>query len=144
MKDVDAIKLIVEQYHQRLDFKSITVTPVTDEVLKGMLLVCNNTKHIEQRIDWYDDEEDLDRNIWIDVEGEGYGWIWVDKPMDTWHELIKRELNKYYDLKKTQIREREETVLIVTTTNESIYHYIERDSLKRDTIYRFSNDELYF
>lgn len=25
---------------------------------------------------WYDDEDNPDRNNWIDIEGMGYGWLW--------------------------------------------------------------------
>lgn len=141
MKDIDAIECAKIEF-TNLGAKSIIVEKVTESILSNMLEKCDNTKHMEERREYYDDEEDLAHNTWIDVEGEGYGWIWSDKPKEEWHTLLRNLLLEFIKRKESQIDEADEYVVIVETNNTTIYHFVERESSLRDTIYTFSDDEI--
>ena len=39
---------------------------------------------------WYDDPENPDINIWIDIEGMGYGWLWANNILTNHFEFFQR------------------------------------------------------
>lgn len=45
---------------------------------KTMKKYLNQFKYIETHKLWYDDSDHPNFNNWIDVEGIGYGWLWVN------------------------------------------------------------------
>lgn len=53
-------------------------------------------KYIDVCEYWYDDEERLDVNNWIDVEGMGYGWIWCGNWLRSHSKMLQRlAIRKY-------------------------------------------------
>lgn len=143
MNDSKAIEEVKERYldnYYKIDYLESKQT--TLNTLQELLNICDRTKHMEQRIEWYTDEKQPDWNNWIDVDGEGYGWIWLKGTEETWHSMLKEKLLDYIETKKEIIAERNENVVFITTENKIIYHFIERESSKCDTIYTFSDDEI--
>lgn len=137
-------KWYLEEWYLKDNLKSLDVEKVTSSTLDELLSTCNKTKHIEERWELYDDEVDPERNTWIDVEGEGYGWAWLskkDKPRK-WHGIIKELLMHYIEQKKQNLSQSEEYVIRINTDVKMIYHFIERESEMRDIVYTFSNDEI--
>lgn len=45
---------------------------------KTMKKYLNSFKYIDVTEFWYDDISCPNRNTWVDVEGIGYGWIWLN------------------------------------------------------------------
>ncbi|MGX5609673.1 hypothetical protein ACWKTZ_25190 [Bacillus cereus] len=142
MLNQNAIETVKNNYSNTYGVQFIQIEQVNETTLKNMLTACDSKKHMEEIINWYTDEEDNTYNNWVDVEGEGYGWLWVDKPEDKWHEILRDSLLKYIENKKQHIIENIEYVIIVSTEIKTIYHFVERESSMRDVIYTFSNEEL--
>ena len=44
---------------------------------KTMKKCLNCFKYIDTHEYWYDEPDDPDYNTWFDVEGIGYGWLWL-------------------------------------------------------------------
>ncbi|MGV4321205.1 hypothetical protein [Bacillus mojavensis] len=144
MKNETATKKVKELYVNN-SAKSVSVVKISEAVLKDVLSVCDSKKHMEERIEWYDDEDNHERVNWIDVEGEGYGWLWLNEENDEskWHGLLKKSLQRFVDRKRNDLNEDSEYVIIVNTEEgDVIYHFIERDNLMCDTIYTFSDNEI--
>lgn len=144
MKDVEALDSVKQAYVKWKDIKSIDVHVVTKETLEDMLSTCETLKHMEERVEFYDDEDEPNYNNWIDVEGEGYGWKWLHVPEEKWHAVLKESMLAYMKEKREQILNREEKVVVVITETQTIYHFIERKASLKDTIYTFSNEEIYY
>lgn len=148
MLDTKAIEKVKEWYlndwHLKDNIQSLTVEKVTTTTLNELLSTCINTQNIEERWELYDDEENPDRNTWIDVEGEGYGWAWLTKEDEPskWHGLIKGLLLDFIEEKRENINQKEEYVIHIDTGTQFIYHFIERESSSRDIVYTFSNEEI--
>lgn len=63
------------------------------DVMKNLFKIY---KYIDIGIYWFDDEENPERCNWIDIEGIGYGWIWIGNKLRarfSW--LQRRVLIKY-------------------------------------------------
>lgn len=45
---------------------------------KTMKKYMNSFKYIEVQELWYDDFDHPHKNTWTDIEGIGYGWIWLN------------------------------------------------------------------
>ena len=127
-------------------FKSVEELPLDDKLMAEMLEAADTYKYMEEIVNIYADEEP-EKIEWIDVEGEGYGWLWLDKPKDTWHGLIKQHMVDY--LEYVKVRENQDllTVLKITYEIEDSaglgvrYHIIDREVSKEDILYSFQNEE---
>lgn len=47
---------------------------ITNKTMKRYI---NQFKYIDTYIYWYDDEQQPNTNTWLDIEGIGYGWLWL-------------------------------------------------------------------
>ena len=95
--DNDVIEEIKMFYFNSYNNVFIKVDKVSNDILKDLINVCDSTKHIEEVINFYDDEASPGFNNWTDVEGEGYGWLWLKEEDDEskWHGLIRGLLLKF-------------------------------------------------
>jgi hypothetical protein len=143
MTNTQAVQTVKEHYSGYKDLVSIDRKSVNKELFKEIMNVCNNTRYIEELIDWYDDEGNKDFCNWQDVEGEGYGWLWVNKPESKWHGLIVDSLKRFIKQVKKEKRNNMECIF-VQLKDKVIYHFIDRDINECDYIYTFSNDELHY
>lgn len=135
---------VMSRYHDDKNLSGISVLEVTDEVLIQLREICLSHKHMEIMVEIYDDESDWDNMTWRDIEGEGYGWLWIDNPKEKWLGLLQECLDDFVKNKLEQGFHRKEKVLVVQLDNLLIYHFIERESNLHDTIFTFSNDEIEF
>jgi hypothetical protein len=145
INNIKAANVVATEYQKRDDFISAKLKDVTNKLLREVMKTCNNTKHIEEQIQFYDSETQGDEvNNWVDVEGEGYGWLWMNKPERKWHGLIKRNLKSFINDKKKEIKDHKCIVLHITTKDLIIYHFIEREEYQQDTVYTFSDKDIEF
>jgi hypothetical protein len=142
MNNQQALEKEREKYIIQYEEKFMKIEKVTEDILNDMIAICDNTKHMEEVLKLYDDENDPELNTWVDIEGEGYGWIWVNHPEEQWHEALRNHMIRYIDYKKERIKENDEYVIIINKDKKTIYHFIEREREYRDTIYTFSDEEL--
>jgi hypothetical protein len=144
IKDIKAAEIVKSKYEQWNDFVSVELKYVTKDLLKEVVQICNHTKHMEEQIQYYDSERGDELNNWTDIEGEGYGWLWLNKPERKWRKLLKRNLKDFVIDKKKEIKNNKCIVLYVNTTDQIIYHFIEREYYQQDTVYTFSDKEIDF
>lgn len=144
--DKQALRKVKEKYKNIPNINTVEVEEVTYSTLNKLLKVCNSTKHMEEMIELYDNEEDFTKCSWIDIEGEGYGWLWLKEEdnEDKWHELLKNSMLRFIKNKKIKILKNKEMVIIAKTDTKTIFHFIERETEMRDTIYTFSNEEIVY
>lgn len=81
-------KLIEEEKTITSNIKVIPVTKKLLREIKHIMFDEENYKYIEFVHSWYDDKETPNLCNWQDVEGHGYGWLWVDTPEEKWHKKI--------------------------------------------------------
>lgn len=146
MRNKEAIELVKKEYIDNYNPNTVHIEQVSETTLINLLSVCDSTKHMEERIDWYDDEEYPDRNNWVDVEGEGYGWLWVKEENDEtkWHGLLRELLLEFIKTKEPTIGDTDDYAVIVNTDQKTIYHFVYRESSMYDRIYTFSDEEFDF
>lgn len=143
MKNIEAVEKLKTHY-KSINGSSIRVEKVTESTIKNLVGTCNARTHIEERFEWYDDERDTTQVNWVDVEGEGYGWLWVDKTEELCRALLKERLLKYAKAKQAKISDSESYVLIINRENTTIYHFVEREERQLDVIYTLSDDEIFY
>lgn len=113
-----------------------------------------NEKYLEGLIDTFKHIEILDKeycchgpfiNCWQDIEGEGYGWIWIEHPEEEWHDLlvswIKGRFKEFSRVLKGK------KVIHIWNETYQIRRVVlpMRDTeYKRDVIISFSDNELHF
>ena len=143
MTDKVAVEKI-KSFYENMGVQSILVEKVTTDTLENLLDICNNAKHLEERIEWYKNDNDVNRVSWINVEGEEYGLLSVNKTEEQCRELLKNSVMDYVKRKKEALIQKDETVnkdefvvIILKNDNETIYHFVERDSSQCDTVYTF-------
>ena len=114
MNDAQAIEALRKQYCNQVVDCEISTEKVSLDTLDRLLRHCDENKHIEKRVEWYDDEGCPERLNWIDVEGEGYGWLWSKFSDDEskWHGLIRDSMLEYKEKKESRLGESEEQVVI--------------------------------
>jgi hypothetical protein len=146
MNDKAAVKKVKAMYSDIYKATSIDVEQIGKVTLTNLLSICDSTKHMEKRIEFYDNKECPDRNNWIDVEGEGYGWIWLKEQDDEskWHGLLKELLLEFIKNKTANLGNKIEYVVVVKIDDKTIFHFVERELSMCDTIYTFSDIELVY
>lgn len=144
MRDEKALNDVVARYQNEIHAREVSVFDVTDKLLGELREVCHAHNHMEIMVEIYDDESDWDNMTWRDIEGEGYGWLWVNEPKGKWLRLLQDWLDDFVKGKRAELLQTKEKVLVVQLENLLIYHFIERDSNLHDTIFTFSNDEIEF
>lgn len=144
MLNTTAIENVTDKYKNEYGEHAFHIEEVTESTFQKMIDDCDEKTYIEEIHELYDDEEDRSLNTWIDVEGEGYGWVCSNLPQEGWHEAIRDCMFRFIDHKKKQMGQQTEHVCIVRTGETVIYHFIERESELRDTVYTFSDKELEF
>ena len=97
----------------------------------------NRFKFVEVQIHWYDNEKNPNENTWVDVEGIGYGWMWLN------HKDSKR-LQRKAIIAYAMALYRDSVGKICTVgSNDTTLIYME--SRQRDSIMviKVSNNELF-
>lgn len=101
-------------------------------------------KNIEVCEYYYDDGTNPDQLTWIDVEGVGYGWMWMENWLRKRSTFLQRRAVKKYA--KDILKEIDDEIDIVAFYYNNLFvcGFVPKDN---PTIYiqiRLSNEDLYF
>lgn len=145
MKDLDAAEKLEKDYIEGHSKENVELRVLDLDLLIEMKKASKNRRYIEERIEFFDDEDDTTEVSWIDIEGEGYGWVWLNHPPRKWHsEMRKKMLRFVRNLKKTLADNTEKRyVIVVNYVDYTVYHFIDREESECDTIYTFSDSLTY-
>lgn len=145
MKDLVAAEKVEKDYIVGHSKENVELRVLDLALLEEMKKASKNRRYIEERIEFYDDEDDTSEINWIDIEGEGYGWVWLNHPPRKWHsEMRKKMLRFVRHLKDTLTSTTEKRyVVVVKYIDYTIYHFIDREESECDTIYTFSDSLVY-
>lgn len=64
------LETFVKNNHMKVEWKN----KIANKTMKKYI---NQFKYIDTYIYWYDDEQQPNTNTWLDIEGIGYGWLWL-------------------------------------------------------------------
>lgn len=64
------LETFVKNNHMKVEWKN----KIANKIMKKYI---NQFKYIDTYIYWYDDEQQPNTNTWLDIEGIGYGWLWL-------------------------------------------------------------------
>ena len=142
-----ALNQIIEDYKKYCDeVTNVTHTKMSKEIIEEMIQASNTYTYMQELENFYEDKEDETDITWQDIEGEGYGWVWVDNPPEKWHQLLQERMSDYLEYVSKRIETEPINVVKVTfndSTNDAVeYCIIDRESRESDLIYVFSNKEL--
>lgn len=62
---------------------------------KRLSKVIKSYKYIDIAEFWFDDPDEPERNNWIDVEGIGYGWLWLSYKKDRNDKRLRKRLRRW-------------------------------------------------
>lgn len=87
--------IVKEEQYVTPDIKILQVTKQLLKDLRNLVFDETKYKYIELVYSYYEDEEDTTMCTWQDVEGFGYGWLWIDTPEEKWHKKIAGFCSRY-------------------------------------------------
>ena len=67
--------MTLQDFIKEKEIVGITKQKIPNKTMKKYL---NHFKYIDTYELWYDDSDDPISNNWIDIEGIGYGWLWLN------------------------------------------------------------------
>ena len=126
--------------------ESIVEIKNADKLLFNQMIEdCSKQRFIEEKCEFYDDEE-LDNQPeanWIDLEGEGYGWVFLNYPEVKWHEVMRLRMIRQIKMFEQRIASGEQMkVVVVKSRDLIIYTFIDREISLSDLSYTFSKQLL--
>ena len=101
-------------------------------------------KYIEVCSYYYDDENNPDHLVWIDVEGINYGWMWCANKIRSKFELLQRRVVKKFARGLLKTIDSDTDIVAFYYDDIFVCGFIPKDN---PTIYiqiRLSNKELHF
>lgn len=142
LNNEEASKQIHAEYLLQYGRDSIVEIKNADELLFSQMIEdCSKQRFIEEKCEFYDDEE-LDNQTqanWIDLEGEGYGWVFVNYPKRKWHKVMRLRVLRQIKMLKERIADGEQiNVVVVKNRDLIIYTFIDREIYLSDLSYTFS------
>ena len=67
--------MTLQDFIKEKEIVGITKQKIPNKTMKKYL---NHFKYIDTYELWYDDPDSPNHNNWIDIEGIGYGWLWLN------------------------------------------------------------------
>ena len=125
--------MTLQDFIKEKEIVGITKQKIPNKTMKKYL---NHFKYIDTYELWYDDPDNPIYNSWVDIEGMGYGWLWLD--YENSKKLQKKSIIKFaMDLYKYSKNE-----MYIRTENNITNIFLERKD--GDCIFqiRVSNNEL--
>ncbi|WP_080845677.1 hypothetical protein [Cytobacillus gottheilii] len=105
-------------------------------------------EHIEIVTNFYDDERNPFRCNWTDVEGMGYGWVWMQYEEKDWHKMMGKLVQHET---KSLLKVMDDTLYFVYEKKKAkTYHFVTmgrfvtKGGWREDTIITLSNEELFY
>lgn len=115
---------------------------VNEKVLLELRMTTSLYEHIEIVTNYYDDERNPYYNNWTDVEGMGYGWVWLRYEEEDWHKMMSKLVSHEAD---SLLQDMDTTLYFVYENEErKVYHFVSLGDWREDVLISFSNDEIYF
>lgn len=142
----EASEQIHAKYLLQYGKESIVEIKNADKLLFNQMIEdCSKQRFIEEKCEFYDDEE-LDNQTeanWIDLEGEGYGWVFLNYPEVKWHEVMRLRMIRQIKMFEQRIASGEQMkVVVVKSRDLIIYTFIDREISLSDLSYTFSKQLL--
>lgn len=115
---------------------------VDEKILLELKMTTSLYEHIEIITNYYDDENEPYFNNWTDVEGMGYGWVWLRYDEKDWHKMMGMLVSREAE---SLLKEMDNTLYFVYE-NEKVktYHFITLDKYREDVLISFSNEEIFY
>mgnify|MGYP000516090508 FL=1 len=125
------LETFVKNNHMKVEWKNKIAN-------KKMKKYINQFKYIDTYIYWYDDEQQPNTNTWLDIEGIGYGWLWLvyKQSEKLQRKAVIKEAMKLYKIGTNKICMQKEND-IISIFLESKY----KDAILK---IRVSNKELHY
>ena len=97
-------------------------------------------KYIDVYEYWYD-IFNPENNIWVDIEGMGYGWIWSNTKLREHSKILQRQAVKKFALASISDLEPEDEILYYEQDGDKCYGFMDKDGTCYTRI-RISDKEL--
>lgn len=123
------------------DDRIIKYGQLNEKVLMELKMTTSLYDYIEIVTNYYDDEDNPYFNNWTDVEGMGYGWVWLNYEEKDWHKMMSKLVYREAD---SLLLDMDNTLYFVYE-NERVktYHFISLGDCRQDVLIGFSNDEIF-
>ena len=67
--------MTLQDFIKEKEIVGITKQKIPNKTMKKYI---NHFKYIDTYELWYDDPDNTKYNTWVDIEGIGYGWLWLN------------------------------------------------------------------
>jgi len=114
---------------------------LNEKLLLELKMTTSLYEYIEIVTNYYDDEDNPYVNNWTDIEGMGYGWVWLRHEEKDWHKMMARLVGEEAEYLMRDM----DDILYFVYENEraKVYHFVFVDGVyRKDIIISFSNKEL--
>lgn len=113
-----------------------------DKVLLELKMTTSLYDYIQVITNYYDDDERPYINSWTDIEGFGYGWLWMNHDEKDWH----REFSKFVGREADRLIDDMDNTLYFIYEDHKVktFHFVSLNRWREDTIIDFSNEEMYW
>ncbi len=105
--------MLLNNFISNTELTNGTLKYIENKLLSKLI---HHYKYIDFRILWYDDPDNPDENTWLDIEGIGYGWLWINRTIKEQKKVIKQLTKDYYHNRKNK-----NVYIIHNKTNIQIY-----------------------
>lgn len=115
---------------------------LNEKILLALKMTTSLYEYIEVITEFYDDNERPDFNNWVDVEGMGYGWAWMNYENEEhrWHEMMSKMVSHESEGLLSTL---DDTYFIIYENERGkVFHFITLLDSRFDTIITFSHSEL--
>lgn len=109
-----------------------------EKIILELKMTTSLYDYIELVINYYDDEENPYYISWVDIEGMGYGWAWMQHEERDWHKMMSKLVSYESDLLDMS------NTLYFVYDNDDIktYHFVTIGEYRQDVLVGFSNKEI--
>ncbi|MEM5009308.1 hypothetical protein WKH57_01175 [Niallia taxi] len=95
--------------------------------------------YIETVTKYYDGDDQYFNN-WTDIEGYGYGWVWMRYEEAEWHKMMGKQVA----CESKRLSKDMDNTLYFVYEGEGVvtYHFVNLNERREDTLISFSNSEM--
>lgn len=122
------------------DIKSYTITSKKELNLS----IIKKAKYIDVYEYLYDDPDNPEEYVWIDIEGIGYGWIWTANKLRAHSIFLQRRAVKKYVSNLLKELDQDDNILIYKNQNGDECYGFMTDSGECYVRIRISEKELWY
>lgn len=125
--------------------KYISSGYLDEKIIMNIRMTVSLYEYIETQVHFYDGDDPTFNN-WLDVEGFGYGWLWLKYADEEWRwrQMMIDHLNLHLKILEETSQFKGAGYVVYEENNERVYHIITFSDFREDYVFRFSNSELYY